>query len=253
MRKIINQKNSADAVSPVVGVMLMLVVTIIIAAVVSAFAGGLGSEHKKTPTATMDITIDNMGTQFKSKMVCVVKGVSEPISTKDVKIVTSWTAKDGTKGGATVLPWTSGTTPNVHIHNFAGTKSYTYHAPIGYGARMNWTNGKQTPYTDQYFGNYTLEPTSGFVAPAAEAYGFAYTGGTMVNSGHPFNYDESPAWVSAEDMDSMMAVLGRGWNHLRAGDIVNVRFIYIPTGGMIFEKDVIVEDSGGIENSESSL
>ena len=30
-----------DAVSPVVGVMLMLVVTIIIAAVVAAFAGGL--------------------------------------------------------------------------------------------------------------------------------------------------------------------------------------------------------------------
>lgn len=37
---------SYDAVSPVVGVMLMLVVTIIIAAVVSAFAGGLGSSQK---------------------------------------------------------------------------------------------------------------------------------------------------------------------------------------------------------------
>lgn len=33
-----------DAVSPVVGVMLMLVVTIIIAAVVSGFAGGLAGE-----------------------------------------------------------------------------------------------------------------------------------------------------------------------------------------------------------------
>jgi len=36
------------AVSPVVGVMLMLVVTIIIAAVVSAFAGGIASSPKKT-------------------------------------------------------------------------------------------------------------------------------------------------------------------------------------------------------------
>jgi len=42
-----------SAVSPVVGVMLMLVVTIIIAAVVSAFAGGLGGSQVKTPVATI--------------------------------------------------------------------------------------------------------------------------------------------------------------------------------------------------------
>jgi archaeal type IV pilus assembly protein PilA len=37
------------AVSPVVGVMLMLVVTIIIAAIVSAFAGGLSANTQKAP------------------------------------------------------------------------------------------------------------------------------------------------------------------------------------------------------------
>jgi FlaG/FlaF family flagellin (archaellin) len=40
------------AVSPVIGVMLMLVVTIIIAAVVSSFAGGLGTTKDTTPTVT---------------------------------------------------------------------------------------------------------------------------------------------------------------------------------------------------------
>jgi archaeal type IV pilus assembly protein PilA len=40
------------AVSPVVGVMLMLVVTIIIAAIVSAFAGGMGSSQKTAPQVT---------------------------------------------------------------------------------------------------------------------------------------------------------------------------------------------------------
>jgi archaeal type IV pilus assembly protein PilA len=45
--------NQDSAVSPVVGVMLMLVVTIIIAAVVSAFAGGLGGSQTKTPQATI--------------------------------------------------------------------------------------------------------------------------------------------------------------------------------------------------------
>lgn len=42
-----------SAVSPVVGVMLMLVVTIIIAAVVSGFAGGLAGETKKAPQASI--------------------------------------------------------------------------------------------------------------------------------------------------------------------------------------------------------
>lgn len=45
-----------NAVSPVVGVMLMLVVTIIIAAVVSAFAGGLSSSQQKTPQVTITAT-----------------------------------------------------------------------------------------------------------------------------------------------------------------------------------------------------
>ncbi|AGB01959.1 type IV pilin N-terminal domain-containing protein [Methanoregula formicica] len=53
---------SNDAVSPVVGVMLMLVVTIIIAAVVSAFAGGFGGAQQITPHATVTATvvIDNV-------------------------------------------------------------------------------------------------------------------------------------------------------------------------------------------------
>jgi archaeal type IV pilus assembly protein PilA len=41
-----------NAVSPVVGVMLMLVVVIIIGAIVSAFAGGVVSGQKKAPQAT---------------------------------------------------------------------------------------------------------------------------------------------------------------------------------------------------------
>jgi len=45
-----------EAVSPVVGVMLMLVVTIIIAAVVSAFAGGLTETTSKAPQLSLKAT-----------------------------------------------------------------------------------------------------------------------------------------------------------------------------------------------------
>ena len=46
-------KNNEHAVSPVVAVMLMLVVTIIIAAIVSGFAGGLMKGQTKAPQATI--------------------------------------------------------------------------------------------------------------------------------------------------------------------------------------------------------
>jgi FlaG/FlaF family flagellin (archaellin) len=58
-----------EAVSPVVGVMLMLVVTIIIAAVVSGFAGGLAGENQKAPQASV------VATDF------VVKGVIDTVAT----------------------------------------------------------------------------------------------------------------------------------------------------------------------------
>jgi FlaG/FlaF family flagellin (archaellin) len=50
----IQQKESA--VSPVIGVMLMLVVVIIIAAIVSAISGGLASPNQKAPQATIQGT-----------------------------------------------------------------------------------------------------------------------------------------------------------------------------------------------------
>jgi len=50
-----------DAVSPVIGVMLMLVVTIIIAAFVSAFAGNAFGNTETTPAAALDVKILSNG------------------------------------------------------------------------------------------------------------------------------------------------------------------------------------------------
>ena len=52
--KIMNLKErKEDAVSPVIGVMLMLVVTIVIAAVVAAFAGGIATDTEPTPSVVL--------------------------------------------------------------------------------------------------------------------------------------------------------------------------------------------------------
>ncbi len=46
-------KKKEDAVSPVIGVMLMFVVTIVIAAVVAAFAGGIATDTEPTPSVVL--------------------------------------------------------------------------------------------------------------------------------------------------------------------------------------------------------
>ena len=69
------------AVSPVVGVMLMLVVTIIIAAVVSAFAGGMSKETNKAPQATIS------GSYSISGGMSFTHNGGDPIGTPSVKVV----------------------------------------------------------------------------------------------------------------------------------------------------------------------
>ena len=54
-----SKRTNESAVSPVVGVMLMLVVTIVIAAIVSAFAGGLSTGTSKEPQMTITATFSN--------------------------------------------------------------------------------------------------------------------------------------------------------------------------------------------------
>ena len=53
-----------EAVSPVIGVMLMIVVTVIIAAVVSAFAGGYSDDDRKAPTAVISCKATGDGLLF---------------------------------------------------------------------------------------------------------------------------------------------------------------------------------------------
>jgi len=51
-----SEENHADAVSPVVGVMLMLAVTVMIAAIVSTYAGGFSGGAEKSPQSSIRVT-----------------------------------------------------------------------------------------------------------------------------------------------------------------------------------------------------
>ncbi len=227
-------RKNTDAVSPVVGVMLMLVVTIIIAAVVSAFAGGMVSNQQKAPTGTFDCKIVNDGTWGGSGFTITVLGVSEPIPTKDVKITTSWKASDGTTNGTTItgpLPGNGNTHYGI----------YHYHSPLGFGAHIDgWKASGQYAVTQDY-GNYTL--LAGTTMHNSPCGWGPSTGGYGISSDLRWQYTDNTGgtYESNGYMDAMRAILGWDWEHLRPGDKVNVKLIHIPTGVVMFEKDVVVE------------
>lgn len=81
--------DAESAVSPVIGVMLMLVVTIIIAAVVSGFTGGLGGGASKAPQAALDCTADLTGHLFlfehKGGDAFTLRDVKVVLATEDTK------------------------------------------------------------------------------------------------------------------------------------------------------------------------
>ena len=68
------QKKSEDAVSPVIGVMLLLVVTIVLATIVAAFAGGFGTETEAAPATAVDVVSISAGGEEKSGGFLAIKG-----------------------------------------------------------------------------------------------------------------------------------------------------------------------------------
>jgi archaeal type IV pilus assembly protein PilA len=280
-RKLSGNLQKEAAISPVVGVMLMLVVTIIVAAVVSGFAGGLvGGVNQKAPTLTMDISIANNGVWSGSHFSAKVTGVDQGLSTKDLKIVTTWNkVVGGTSIGntTTVIAGTKNTNLTYKPCTFMTNDNWKFNSPMGYGTGVNGTvwpwqpfdppegatlnsgyglapSDSRSPNGDrQWFGNYNLvsgttmyaEPFGHSDGPTGGQSGTGFTVGYGVG-GTPFQYTygadaSGNADFEQTDVDQMMAVLGKNWNTLRAGDSVNVRIVYVPTGKTVLTKDVTVE------------
>jgi archaeal type IV pilus assembly protein PilA len=237
-----NSNKHENAVSPVVGVMLMLVVTIIIAAVVSAFAGGLSTGSKAAPVASFECHISNSGSWGDSMFDIAVLSIDKAIPTKDIKLVTTWTNTSGYPVVTTISGPAS--TPNTYYNCPSGVTDHTlctgnYTSPLGFGPGVNRTIAAGNYYTDQHWGNYSLMSGT-HLHNSAYGYTKAY-GGYGVDPATRFTYTDGSAYVYADDMDGMQAILGRDWYQLRAGNVVNVQLIHIPSQKVIFDKDVTVE------------
>ena len=261
-----NYLKCEDAVSPVVGVMLMLVVTIIIAAVVSGFAGSLVTSQKAAPTLAMDVKIVNTGTYLGSGFYASVTGVSTPIPSNSLKIVTTWTTTNRTTGQS----MSGGNTSLAGVQNVGyymkGASNGIGVAPYGVGPGVGVNGSYSVGSTDsnptnpftlyaQHFGNYTLmQGTSLFATPAGAAnmgsVGSVGVGTSMADGGYGINGSTYYQYTSAPDIngwqngqiDGTQAVLGWGWENLKPGDTVNVKVIHLPSGKVIYQKAITVTE-----------
>jgi len=85
--KIVNHKKD-DAVSPVIGVMLMIVVTVVIAAVVALFAGNVVTSTEAAPVVVMEMNAYQGSPDENSKLVMSTRG-GDPLELAKLKVVVS--------------------------------------------------------------------------------------------------------------------------------------------------------------------
>ncbi|WP_048151410.1 type IV pilin [Methanolacinia paynteri] len=210
-------KKNPDAVSPVVGVMLMLTLVIILAAVISGFAGGIAgsSNSGSLIEITAQTKIINSGNNDTSRFEIDIISVNDPVSTKDLKLKTSWKSYDD--AGNLVLHENS---------SMPGTKNFNYIksgvSPIGAGPGLpQWDGTYENISTNMSFGNYAIMAGTKMVA-------------------YPSTYYLNGEYTDNQYTDCMQAILGEGWNNLSSGDVVNVMLIHVPSGRIIYDEDVNV-------------
>lgn len=151
-------KAKSSAVSPVVGVMLMLVVTVIIAAVVTAFAGGMTSDNdvinaqiRATYSQSNGIEIENIG------------GDAIPTMTTTVLIYPTKTFGNAehhiyTVNKSTIFATRSGGSPWLNTYGSTGTKSFNpgdtnYIIPPYHTAEFLQPQESYSSYKFDYSGN----------------------------------------------------------------------------------------------------
>ncbi len=222
------------AVSPVVGVMLMLVVTVVLAAVVSSYAGGMAGTQKKAPQASFAVEIRSAETTGWTPEFVMKHLGGDPVDTDNVKLVTKWYNESTGKWEiqeTTAVPWnesgqicyydnggsclwTNYTDVNTEYADGTGNNTF-YHAPylVVPGDMPADGSGEET---ELWFGNYVIQ--KGDVIKAQ----------INLNMGTgQYQNQRTPIIANA--------------TYLKPGDIVTVELIDLTTNAKIFSKDVVVQ------------
>ena len=220
------QKKSDDAVSPVIGVMLMLVVTIVIAGVIAAFGTGMTTDMEPAPNVVLDVEIINYDMMLDGGAYGTLSGPDfrithvsgDTLDTGDIELRFSWTNRTGTKFHSTY---------STDTH----TDIYTLYVEVT-SAYLNGKNGDM----GITFGEAELEP--GFTLKTGVKFLGDITADTGEHIGSPymdriFNNNEVITKNTFNDKGIM--------EHLEKGTKVDVTILHIPSNSIIYDKAVYVK------------
>ncbi len=229
MSKIFNNalfeaKERESAVSPVVGVMLMLVVTIIIAATVSAFAGGLVGTSDKAPQASFDVKIVHTVQSWAIEPTMTITHLGgDPIDTARTKIITSWENR---------------TTNTVYFRET--TPLPASETPQEYAAGKYVNLSLETCDVDGLYYKYH-EPY--FVIPGTYPSGDVgiWYGNFILHAGEVMKAQASLSTYDYYNVNHYADYsIIKDAEMLSNKDVVNVKLVDIPTGQIIYDKDIYV-------------
>lgn len=202
-------KKCEDGVSPVIGVMLMLVVTLIIAALVTAFSSGLIDTESTTPVVYLDAEIvSNQG-----EYVLNIKHLGgDTLDTADLKILSEYSyekvnSADNTKIDSTHVSSqiTSATPKTTIIKKVGSTPAVTARVPY---------------LSDISVGNPA--------APSVQFGAFDLTAGDIMTTG---------TTLGTAKVISGGTSLPAGFG---VGSKVDIKIIYTPSDTVIFSEEVHV-------------
>ncbi|MDO8873465.1 MAG: type IV pilin N-terminal domain-containing protein, partial [Methanoregula sp.] len=210
------------AVSPVVGVMLMLAITVMIAAIVSAAAGGLSGTGKKAPSAILEVHFyDNRSYDDFTAHAMTIEHVSgNPLQTKDLSISTYFRNQSGLiKGYLLGEKYVAGN--DVWSQFKAGINCGVLFINdldrFGSPLQGSSTGNKN------WFGNSSAVLMAGDILVTPAQFCGPVTPHNNPGLNYILNFDTT-------DPD----------NGYRAGSVIAVRIVHIPSGQVIFDKDVVV-------------
>ena len=214
---------TGEGVSPVVGVMLMLSVTIIIAAIVSAAAGSLSGTEKKAPSGILDVHFyENRSFGSFSAPAMTIEHVSgNPLQTKDLSITTYFTNVSG----------------EMIKGNLIGEKSVP--------GNDSWSDFGSGTYTgvlfinDQdRFGSPLQDYSTGYASWFGNTSAVLMAGDVLVTPAQfcgPSEPHYNPGLNYILGFDTTDPASG-----YKAGAVITVKIVHIPSGQVIFDKDVVV-------------
>lgn len=213
-----------DAVSPVIGVMLMVVITVVIAGVIAAFGTGLVGNTEPAPSVVLDVEIINYDMTLDGGMYGSLNGPDfrithtsgDALDTGDIELRFSWTDTNGVK----------------HQSRFNADTSdlpETLYTEIADGPMMT-VNGKS--YKGIPFGEVELE-IGMTLKSGAKFLGSVEAGDTQHHKSKYMDYIFNNGQERTEGNGVM------DW--LAKGTKVDVTILHIPSNTIIYDKAVYVK------------